>query len=56
MMGFSGEQVDRMTIGQMWAAVEGFKQFHGAKPDAEVTRDEFMRVLAEETAAGRVFT
>lgn len=54
MMGFSADQVDRMTIGQMWAATEGFKQFHGVRQTAEVSRDDFMRVLAEETAAGRV--
>lgn len=54
-MGFSGCEVDRMTLAQMCAAIEGFKQFHGVKPNSgEVSRDEFLRVLAEETAAGRV--
>jgi hypothetical protein len=54
MMGLSGPQIDRMTVAQMVAAFEGFKQLHGAKPAGDVGRDEFMRVLAEETAAGRV--
>lgn len=54
-MGYSAEQVDRMTIGQMWSAFEGFRHFHGGGPkQAEVSRDDFLRVLAEETAAGRV--
>lgn len=53
-MNMTGPQVDAMTIAQMFFALEGFNHFHGVTPDAGVDRDQFMRVLAEETAAGRV--
>ncbi len=53
-MNLTGPQVDAMTIAQMFHALEGFNRFHGAAPSAGVDRDHFMRVLAEETAAGRV--
>ena len=43
-----------MTLAAFRAAVEGYVEAQGSKPDqAEVTDDEFLAALAEEQAAGR---
>lgn len=52
-MGLSQEQVRKTSVPAFHAALEGFAQFNGGKPDGP-TDDEFMAVLAEEIEAGRV--
>lgn len=53
MMGWPPAAVDRETPATLWAAWQGFRHFHGIKDSDSVSDDEFLRILAEEQAAGR---
>lgn len=42
-----------MTLPEFHAALDGYMQAHSAKPDTDLTEDDFTKALAEEMAAGR---
>lgn len=53
-MGMPPDVVDRQTPAAMFAAFDGFRQFHGGKRDGdEISDEEFLATLAREQAAGR---
>jgi hypothetical protein len=58
MMGLTPRQVDALTLPEMAAMFEGFRQFHsGAKPDEEPedpSLDAFFAARAEAMAAGNL--
>jgi hypothetical protein len=49
------DQVDKMTFAEYYAAVTGYVDAQkGSSPETEApSRDEYLRVLMEEQAAGR---
>ncbi len=58
MMGLTPRQVDALTLPEMAAMFEGFRQFHaGGKPDEEPDEpslDAFFAARAEAMAAGNL--
>ena len=55
MIGWTPEQVDRMTVSQFHAAVTGYIKAHQAEQpdDLDIGHDEYAQILAQEMAAGR---
>ncbi len=53
MVGWSPRDIDRLTLAEFGAAIDGWIAAHTPSQQVEVTEDEFARVLAEEMAAGR---
>ena len=52
-IGWTPAQVREMTLPEFHAALDGYMQAHSAKPDTDLTEDDFTKALAEEMAAGR---
>ncbi len=54
MMGRLPHEVDRCSVPAFLAAFDGFVQAQGGKAkDAAPSQDEYVRILAQEQAAGR---
>ncbi|MBZ4023248.1 hypothetical protein CKO11_12345 [Rhodobacter sp. TJ_12] len=46
-MGFTPEQVKRMSFWEFWACFEGFKAFHGVKSEQTASLDRLRELGVE---------
>ncbi|WP_279601341.1 hypothetical protein [Methylobacterium sp. E-045] len=42
-----------MSLPEFHAAIDGYMEAHSAKPDTDLSEDDFLKALGEEMAAGR---